>query len=173
TNPITLTVTLTNLTTNFVTSVTPWITSSTLSLAAQSPLNVSNSVFVYTLPALSVVTFVGQTTSNSAPVLTPLTNQTMDAGTVLTLTNVATDPNAPPQTLAFNLLNAPTGATVNSSNGIFSWRAPVGYANTTNPVAVRVADNAPQPLSATNNFTIRVNPITTQVAGAVVFDGVQ
>src|SRR5262249_45119421 len=98
-NPIALTVTITNLTTNFVTSVTPWVTSSSLSLAAQTPVSVTNSVFVYTLPAMSVVTFVGQATSNSAPLLTPLANQTMDAGTVLTLTNVATDPNAPPQIL--------------------------------------------------------------------------
>jgi hypothetical protein len=119
------------------------------------------------------VTFVGQTSSNSPPVLTPLANQTMNAGTVITLTNVATDPNVPPQKLSFNLLTAPPGAALNSSNGVFSWRAPVGYSNTTNPVAVTVADNATQPLSATNNFTIRVNPITNAVVGGVIFDGTQ
>jgi glucuronoarabinoxylan endo-1,4-beta-xylanase len=40
--------------------VTPWVTSGTLSLASQAPVAVSNSTFVYNLPALSVVTFVGQ-----------------------------------------------------------------------------------------------------------------
>ena len=49
--------------TNFpgtVSSVTPWITSATLSLSSQTPVAVSGSSFSYTLPALSVVTFVGQ-----------------------------------------------------------------------------------------------------------------
>ena len=46
-----------------VTSVTPWITSATLSLSNQSPVAVSGSSFSYTLPALSVVTFVGQAVS--------------------------------------------------------------------------------------------------------------
>ena len=42
------------------TSVTPWITSSSLSLAQQSAVAVAGSSFTYTLPAQSVTTFVGQ-----------------------------------------------------------------------------------------------------------------
>jgi glucuronoarabinoxylan endo-1,4-beta-xylanase len=42
------------------TNVTPWITSGSLSLASQAAVGVTNSTFVYTLPAMSVVTFVGQ-----------------------------------------------------------------------------------------------------------------
>jgi glucuronoarabinoxylan endo-1,4-beta-xylanase len=41
-------------------SVTPWITSSNLSLASQAAIAVVNSSFSCALPALSVVTFVGQ-----------------------------------------------------------------------------------------------------------------
>ena len=41
-------------------SVTPWVTSSTLSLSNQPAVAVSNSAFIYPLPALSVVTFAGQ-----------------------------------------------------------------------------------------------------------------
>ena len=47
-------------------SVTPWITSSSLSRAAQAGLSVSNSTFAYSLPGQSVVTFVGQAVSNPA-----------------------------------------------------------------------------------------------------------
>ena len=47
-------------------TVTPWITSDTLSLAPQSPIAVNGTVFTNVLPALSVVTFVGQAV---APVL--------------------------------------------------------------------------------------------------------
>jgi glucuronoarabinoxylan endo-1,4-beta-xylanase len=46
-------------------SVTPWITSAALSLSNRTPVAVANSSFSYALPALSVVTFVGQT--NAAP----------------------------------------------------------------------------------------------------------
>jgi glucuronoarabinoxylan endo-1,4-beta-xylanase len=48
--------------TNFsgVSNVTPWITSASSSLAMQSAVSVSNSSFTYTIPAQSVVTFVGQ-----------------------------------------------------------------------------------------------------------------
>jgi len=47
---------------NFTASaVTPWVTSSNLSLASQPVVDVTNSsFFTYTLPAMSVVTFVGQ-----------------------------------------------------------------------------------------------------------------
>ena len=40
-------------------SVTPWITSASLSLAAQTPVSVSGTSFSYTLPGLSVTTFSG------------------------------------------------------------------------------------------------------------------
>ena len=43
-------------------SVTPWVTSASLSLAAQSSVNVTGGSFAYTMPASSVVTFVGQAT---------------------------------------------------------------------------------------------------------------
>ena len=50
-----------------VTSVTPWITSATLSLSNQSPVAVSGSSFSYTLPARSVVTFVGRAVAAQHP----------------------------------------------------------------------------------------------------------
>jgi glucuronoarabinoxylan endo-1,4-beta-xylanase len=40
-------------------SVTPWITSDSLSLSAQDPVSVRGATFNYTLPALSVTTFYG------------------------------------------------------------------------------------------------------------------
>jgi hypothetical protein len=53
--------------TNFVVnSVTPWLTTSGSSLAKQNAVAVADSTFAYTLPAMSVVTFVGQA---AAPLL--------------------------------------------------------------------------------------------------------
>jgi O-glycosyl hydrolase len=81
---------------NFTTgTVTPWITSSNLSLTSQSTITVTNSTFACTLPALSVVTFVGQ--NNSTPTDISLSNtnvaENLPAGT--TVGNFSTtDPDA-------------------------------------------------------------------------------
>jgi len=173
TNPVSLTVSLSNLTTNLVSFVTPWITSSSLSLAAQTSVNVTNAAFTYTLPALSVVTFVGQTTSNSPPALAPVGNQTIGAGVFLTITNQATDPNAPPQVLTFTALNAPTNATLNATSGVVTWRPAMAQAGMTHPFAIRLADNGSPSLSATNSFSVTVNPPVIPAFTAMTVGGGQ
>jgi glucuronoarabinoxylan endo-1,4-beta-xylanase len=50
-------------------SVTPWITSATLSLSNQPAIAVTNSTFNYPLPAMSVTTFVGQGYSISTNII--------------------------------------------------------------------------------------------------------
>jgi glucuronoarabinoxylan endo-1,4-beta-xylanase len=151
--------------TNFPTfsSVTPWVTSSNLSLANQSPVAVSGQFFSYPLPAMSVVTFVGQAT-NITPTFVPISNQTINAGVTLSVTNTVVDPNVPPLTLTFGLLSAPTNATLNSASGIFTWQPSVSQANTTNLITVTVTDNGNPSLSATNSFNVIVNPITPTLA---------
>src|SRR5437773_11437969 len=47
---------------------------------------------------------------NSAPVLTVPTNQTINELSTLVLTNSATDPDIPADTLTFSLVAAPAGA---------------------------------------------------------------
>jgi glucuronoarabinoxylan endo-1,4-beta-xylanase len=123
TSSINQTFTLTNFSSASI--VTPWMTTSNLSLANQAAVAVTNLSFSYALPAMSIVTFAGQAINNQ-PTLVPISNKTINAGAMLLTTNVATDLDSPPQTLTFNLLNAPTNATLNSSNGIFSWRPLVG-----------------------------------------------
>lgn len=149
-----------------VSSVTPWITSASISLSNQTSVAVSGSSFSYALPAMSVVTFVGLAANSASapPTLTPVTDQTMNAGQTLLVTNTATDPNVPPQTLTFTLLNNPSGATLTPLDATvaqFSWRAPVGSAGTTNPVTVMVTDNGTL-LSATNSFNVIVNPLSSR-----------
>jgi glucuronoarabinoxylan endo-1,4-beta-xylanase len=152
----------------YVTNVTPWITSATMSLSNQPPIAVSGSAFSYTVPARSVVTFVGRTVpfTSIPPTLTPVAAQTMDAGQTLLVTNTATDPNVPPQTLTFNLLTGPAGATLtplDATDAQLSWRAPISSAGTTNPVTVAVTDNGTL-LSATNSYNVIVNPLSSQPA---------
>jgi glucuronoarabinoxylan endo-1,4-beta-xylanase len=157
------TVNLTNFT---AASVTPWITSGSLSLAQQSPISVTNSSFTYDVPAMSVVTFVG--IGNTPPTIGAVSNQTVNAGVTLLVTNTASDSDLPPQTLTFSpAIALPANATLNSSNGIFSWRPLVAQANTTNLIQIEVTDNGSPPLSATNSFNVVVNPITNPVLSSI------
>jgi hypothetical protein len=93
--------------TNFpaVSSVTPWITSATLSLSNQTPVAVSGSSFTYTLPAQSVVTFAGQ--SQVAPASIIISNVSYNpSGPVFVLTWNSTA-GATYSVLRTNLLGAP------------------------------------------------------------------
>ncbi len=87
-NPDPVTVTqVFNLANFTASSVTPWITSTNLSLASQSPVAVANASFTYALPAMSVVTFVGQ--GSVAP-------------SSITISNAFYDPTTPAFVLTWN-----------------------------------------------------------------------
>ena len=141
-----------------VATVTPWITSASQSLASQSAVTLTDNSFSYVLPAQSVSTFVGQA-SNTAPSFAGLTLPTCQAGVTLLLTNSASDPDAPPQSLTYELLQGPTNATLDASNGLLAWRPSVNQAGTTNLVVLTVADNGSPPLSATNSYSLVVAPL--------------
>lgn len=168
TNAVTQTFNLTGFTAG---SVTPWITSASLSIADQSIVTLTNSTFAYSLPAMSVVTFVGQANANTAPTLSPIADQVANAGVVLTVTNSATDDEVPPQTLAYTVLASPTNATLNATNGILTWRPLVIQAGTTNQFVVTVADDGSPSLSATNTFNVTVNPLAQPAFSSISTTG--
>jgi hypothetical protein len=112
------------------------------------------------------------TINNTAPSFTPIPDQTVNAGVVLNLTNLVTDPDVPPQILTFSLLANPAGSTL-SAAGVFNWRPSVSQAGTTNPVSVEVTDNGTPNLSATNNFKVIVNPVSKPGLGTISYNGTQ
>jgi hypothetical protein len=54
---------------------------------------------------------------------------------------------------------------LNASGGIFIWRPAVAQANTTNLTTLKVTDSGTPPLSATQSFSIVVNPLAKPVLG--------
>jgi glucuronoarabinoxylan endo-1,4-beta-xylanase len=153
-------------------SVTPWITSASLSLAAQALVSITNASFTCTIPAMSVVTFVGQ--GNTPPSIATVPNQVADVGVTLLATNMAGDSDLPAQTLTFSPANVfPANATLNSTSGVFSWRPMVSQSNTTNLIQIKVADSGQPNLSATNGFNVFVNPISPPVIGSITIQGGQ
>jgi hypothetical protein len=82
----------------------------------------------------------------------------------------------PPQStdlFTFTLLNGPSGSSLNSSNGLFTWRPLVSQANTTNLVTVKVTENFAPNLSATNSYSVIVNPLTPTVISSFTVSGGQ
>jgi len=101
--------------------------------------------------------------SNTPPVLAAISNYTVNVGQTVAFTASATDSTQPPPTLTFSLLTAPTNATlaqINNTNAAFNMRPSVSQASSTIPISVKVTDNSNPPLSATDSFSVVVNPIT-------------
>lgn len=80
-------------------------------------------------------------------------------------------PPLPPSSFTFTLLAGPVGAALDLTNGVFTWRPSVSQANTTNLVTVKVTDNGTPPQSATNSFTVFVNPLLPATISAFAVGG--
>ncbi len=114
--------------------------------------------------------------TNTAPVLAPIGNQTVNVGQTVAFTASAMDTDQPPQTLTFSLSSTPTNDTltqINNTNAIFNWRPLVTQANTTNVFMVKVADSGNPSLSTTQGFTVTVNPLTPPSISSAVWSNHQ
>ena len=95
---------------------------------------------------------------NSAPILAPFSNRTLNVGQNLGVTSSATDPDGA-NTLTFSLPAAPSGAVIVPASGLITWRPGAARADTTNLFRVVVADNGSPSLSATQTFQVMVNSL--------------
>jgi hypothetical protein len=100
------------------------------------------------------------TTITSPPVLPTQTSQTVNEYSTLTVTNSASDPLVPPLVLTYQLVSPPSGASI-SSSGIITWTPTRAQSQTTNVITTVVTDNGTPQQSATNSFTVVVNPVGT------------
>jgi pectin methylesterase-like acyl-CoA thioesterase len=114
---------------------------------------------------------------NTAPVFTTPptgTNMAINVGVNLSVACTAVDSDTPAQTLTYSLLpGAPSGAVVNSGNGQFTWRPPVASAGTSNNIMVVATDNGLPNLSATNNFSVTINPVAQPTASSATYSNGQ
>ncbi len=90
------------------------------------------------------------------PELAAITNRSLMAGATLLVTNTATDSNHPPQTLGYALSAKPTGAGINPTNGLTTWRPLISQAGTSNQFVVVVTNTSG--LAATQSFWVGVIP---------------
>lgn len=95
---------------------------------------------------------------NQAPVLAPIHNGqpfTVDEGQPLTFTATATDADVPANTLTFSLQNAPAGAAIDPTTGVFTWTPTLAQTGQFN-LSVVVLDNGMPALSTTTPVQITV-----------------
>ncbi len=98
---------------------------------------------------------------NTAPVLHPIGNQTVDEETLLTFTALASDGDVPPNILTFSLdEGAPAGAAINPNTGVFTWTPAAQQAPGVYPVTIVVTDNGGPPLNAAETIAITVNAVS-------------
>jgi hypothetical protein len=121
--------------------------------------------FIVSVPPYTMVDLIipQAGTNNTPPVLAPIGNLTVNVGQYAAFIPSATDTDSPPQTLTFSLLSGSGSATVNSNTGAFYWRPPVSYADTTNLFSLMVADDGIPSMSATQSFTVTVNPLPSPI----------
>lgn len=111
------------------------------------------------VPSLSAVrTFSITVTANTPPVLNPIPDQTVFAGSTLSFVATAHDHDTPAQTLAFSLGPGAPGGAVISPDGLFTWTPPADTNASTHPITVTVTDDGLPGRSASTTFNIAVSP---------------
>jgi ElaB/YqjD/DUF883 family membrane-anchored ribosome-binding protein len=103
---------------------------------------------------------------NHAPVLSPISDKTVDAGQQVQFTVSATDPDQG-DVVTLSAANVPTGASFDPQSGIFNW-TPVTANVGIYPVTFTATDNGSPVLSANQTVNITVNPPADSVAPVAV-----
>ena len=103
------------------------------------------------------------------PVLAAVTNQSVIAGGTLLVTNSASDPNSPAQALGFVLSTKPSGAVINPTNGLITWRPLISQSATSNQFSVVVTNTAS--LSTTQSFWVSAISPQKPLLSAPVLSG--
>ncbi len=133
-------------------TVTPYLTNSSASIAAQGATTVSNGSFTATVPARSLVTYLvgaSGSTGNTVTVTSP-GNQAGTVGTAASVQIHASD-SASGQTLAYTATGLPAGLSISSSTGLISGTPTTAGTST---VTVTARDGTGASGSATFTWTI-------------------
>lgn len=94
---------------------------------------------------------------NTPPLLAPLPDRRVRPGRTVAFTASATDADLPVNPLTFSLApGAPAAASINPTNGAFTWTPTRADNGTTNTITVRVSDGA---ASADRPFTVVVSDV--------------
>ena len=89
--------------------------------------------------------------------LPSIPEETVVEGQTLTITNLSGSSNSSGGNLVFTFAtNAPIGAAINPTNGVFTWTPTEAQGPSTNLIQVLISDEAPPASSAVQSFTVIV-----------------
>jgi hypothetical protein len=111
------------------------------------------------------------TPTNQPPVLAAISNQTIGAGAVLSVTNSVADPDLPPQMLTFSLLTSPAGSVIDPNSGVIHWRPTIAQGGGVYPLTLTVLDDGVPRLGATQSFDVTVTPAAVPTISGVGWGG--
>jgi len=120
-------------------------------------------------PAKVKITVQGTTVVNHAPVLDSIPNKTVQLPNTLKFKATASDVDTM-QTRTFSLINAPAGAAINASTGLFTWTP---AATGTYYATIRVTDNGSPALYDEQTFTIKVKPAALTLNSSAALNDAQ
>jgi hypothetical protein len=106
--------------------------------------------------------------NNQPPTLEPITDQTVNVGGALDLTNLFAEASNTNEELTYSLQDAPAGATINATNGQILWNPLPSQGGTTNLFTVSVTENGMPPLTTSQSFAVVVGDYVELSLGTVV-----
>ena len=115
---------------------------------------------------------------NVAPVLAVISAQSVNEGSLLTVTPVASDVDVPAQTLTFSLQGTvPAGVAIDSASGVMTWTPSESQGGTAPSITIRVSDSGTPSLFAERTFIVTVGevnvaPVLAAVGAKSVNEGV-
>ena len=107
---------------------------------------------------------------NSAPILGPIGNKTVNELETLSFTAEASDSDIPVQILTFSLVDAPLGATIDPATGAFSWTPAEAQGPGTYSFTVKVCDNGTPSACDQETITVTVNEVNVAPVLAPIGD---
>ncbi|WP_162844817.1 tandem-95 repeat protein, partial [Pelolinea submarina] len=100
---------------------------------------------------------------NTAPVLTPIENMTVEMEDELSFTALATDEDLPPNILTFSLTGTvPSGAVIGALDGVFSWTPTTEQGTGVYSFSVQVCDDGVVPLCDAQEITVTVTIVNAE-----------
>jgi len=112
--------------------------------------------------------------TNRPPVIDAIASRTIPAGSLLSIAVLATDPDLPQQSLVFGL-DAPVAprASIDPTNGLFTWAPNQAQALNTYTFTVRVTDSGTPKRSQTASFNVSVlqHPLAPRIENVVAAAG--
>src|SRR5206468_1197672 len=98
---------------------------------------------------------------NSPPSLTVPATQTINELATLTVTNTATDPDLPANSLTFALVSGPSGVNLNTATRVLTWTPTEAQGPSSNNITVRVFDNGSPSFTALYTSVVLVNEVNS------------